>query len=1191
MQPAGRKGRDRRTVGRTCPDESCQAPLVLPATGGDVQCSACGQRFSQGRVGEMGEEVTLHNLLRNFLLTGTTSSAAKPAIAPAQRIMGLTNLQCKLLSPILTCYGMDKATGKARPLRDMKQGEMFDCAVLADRAFQIDIAHLDVEGYGRDRSGSVTYLKETLKLIQNANEDEDRLIPIHAEMDGHCLVHAVSRALVGWELFWHSLRENLKVHFKTNLQRYAVLFRDFVDASEWKDIVSECDPAFVPPEGSPLGLRNIHIFGLANVLHRPIFLLDSWQGMQSSADYSATFLPGLVDDRLCRNRDGRLNPPLCLAWSSADRNHYIPLVGVRGRPAPCLPGFIVPKPWGVPHSLLHTYVQFDDRGFCTIGGERELQQSYIRRLVASMEEVYVAQHGLPSSLVSDARRYIYRWPSVRDEMDVVAPTRNALQEARLFRCLSCQALLEFAVPDDWLSPGGKLREMARRVHGTLRSDKSYSFPHYGLVCSYDVDADCLSVDHIRSELPRCAWCQSGTVRRVSSDGSVCYRNGDRTITHSTEGKCGCGFKHYWEGREYDNLPEALPVTLEWNGRVVRELVYWFQHEANPALNSNAYAEATRLVAQHFPGEFGSEVLVQKVVNTILHQTASRNPDEYRPITLSEDGEQAEATDRQGAVCSPRRISASKLENMPPSKIILTGPKTKTLHKEELTMSETERDVQQRITQNAVVQQRKSSAERIARLQNDVASTGHQSTATMPANPPRPVLIADGSRKVRVVTADGRQSTLTLAPDTTFAQFRDSIENALGIPPELQRLRHGFPPQELLPPAQNDEGQPLPLEHGERIIVEVLGGTAGMGTTARSDPGSGREVQHRESDGVTSPVRTSRMLQPSEVAQEDSVDLELSSLQLLLTLTGQDMWSYVKKLPYLFVPGGVFYMRVKKEFGLADGQHTTLPELPGRTLVYNGNTDSLELCLEPDGHHVIGPNLDHDPMLARALESRADFDQGSLPGLIRSRSREGSPSHSTRSASPLTTSGFRLGSGGAVVRRSDQQHTIPAFHGKGHSLGHGRGTAPEARLARPQPLGSSDPAFKSVTDSQNGGMDSMMRVGPGFSTARRPTGSTGKPSHSDLAPEAIETQRRRLMEMLSSIHAAMEGVEPGSRGAAAGEATGETSRIFPHQQVHAKEETRPPWISQEMRMERDSDAEDAEEMESQDDDIAQKEGGS
>lgn len=268
----------------TCPDEECQAKLYFPAFDKSIECTSCGQRHDKASLQNV-EEVTntniaLHNLLKNVLLGNV-----KPHKGPENiKVLGLSNYVCKLLSPILTNYGMDKQTGKAKLLQNE-----FDCAVLGDRAFLIDPEHLSVMGYGCDRSGSKLYLRETLNIVQEVNDNQEYLIPIHADGDGHCLVHAVSRALVGRELFWHPLRVNLKHNFQMNLSKYKNLFQDFIDKDEWSDIINECHPDFIPPDSEPLGLRNIHIFGLANVLKRPIILIDSIEGMQSSGDYCGKY--------------------------------------------------------------------------------------------------------------------------------------------------------------------------------------------------------------------------------------------------------------------------------------------------------------------------------------------------------------------------------------------------------------------------------------------------------------------------------------------------------------------------------------------------------------------------------------------------------------------------------------------------------------------------------------------------------------------------------------------------------------------------------------------------------------------------------------------------------------------------------------------------------------------------------------
>lgn len=54
--------------------------------------------------------------------------------------------------------------------------------------------------------------------------------------------------------------------------------KDFLSEEEWPEIVNEAAPDYQPPDGQALGLRTVHIFALANVLHRPIILLDSIAG-------------------------------------------------------------------------------------------------------------------------------------------------------------------------------------------------------------------------------------------------------------------------------------------------------------------------------------------------------------------------------------------------------------------------------------------------------------------------------------------------------------------------------------------------------------------------------------------------------------------------------------------------------------------------------------------------------------------------------------------------------------------------------------------------------------------------------------------------------------------------------------------------------------------------------------------------
>ncbi|KAJ8376640.1 hypothetical protein SKAU_G00072200 [Synaphobranchus kaupii] len=1085
----GSKKKDKRILSGTCPDPKCQARLFFPAYGSvSIECTECGQRHEQRNLLKVEEvtdpDVVLHNLLRNALL-GVTGAPKKGT--ELVKVMGLSNYHCKLLSPVLTRYGMDKQTGKAKLLREMNQGEIFDCSLLGDRAFLIEQEHVCTVGYGKDRSGSLNYLHDTLEEVKKANWNKECLIPVHVDGDGHCLVHAVSRALVGRELFWHALRENLKQNFKQNLDRYKALFQDFIDAAEWEDIINECDPLFIPPEGVPLGLRNIHIFGLANVLHRPIILLDSLSGMRSSGDYSATFLPGLMPEESCKGKDGQFNKPICIAWSSSGRNHYIPLVGIKNTPLPKLSARLLPKAWGVPQELIKKYIHLEQDGSCVIGGDRSLQDKYLMRLVGAMEEIFMEKHGIHPSLVADVHQYVYRRTGVIGVQpeEVTEAAKKSVLENRLHRCLICNALSELHVPPEWLAPGGKFYNLAKTTHGQLRPDKNYSFPLNNVVCSYDPERDVLVPDYKLSTLNTCNWCHGTSVRHVRGEGSVMYLDGDRTNTRSQGGKCGCGFKHFWEGKEYENLPEAFPITLEWGGRVVRETVYWFQFETDPSLNSNVYDVAMKLVTKHFPGEFGSEILVQKVVNTILHHTAKKNPDEYNPVAI--DGAHAQrlsdVEDGQAAVGV-----------QPPTKIILTGQKAKTLHKEELTMSKAERSLQQSISEHAFVAQKKGTdrLKQEQKSQGKTSSMGSQEgPSSAPATPTKAPYSPKSStdKKIRVTTNDGRQAMLTLQADTTFSELQRSIAKEFAVPPAQQCIRYGFPPKELLPPKEGQENEPLPLQHGDRVTVEAV-----------RDPKEKEAPTPAPTAGLHS-VRSDESASASRVTSrelQENIDLEMSSLCLLATLMGEDVWSYAKKLPHLFQQGGVFYNIMKKDMGLMDGKHCTLPHLTGKTFVYNAAEERLELCVDAAGHFPVGPDV--EDLVKEALAQ--------LRTEAATRSREGSPSHGL----------LRLGSGG-VVRKKEQLHNVTAFQGKGHSLGGA-------------PSGGSPPELKPISRKHSSGVDlsasvsrqadlsdipedaakELVRMAPGFVTLK-----DGR----HLDPGMIEAQRKRLQEMVSSIQASMD----------------------------------------------------------------------
>lgn len=292
-QQSGRSGGKVTYCSATCLDQQCQHKLFFPQHEASVECPNCGQRHS---VVDLLDYKVLGSDDQRFAVEVTQLRkmySGNKKTAEQVKVKGISNFQCKLLSPLLSTYGMGK-NDQPCTLEELNVGKVFDCSKLCNRSFAIDETHLQVLGYGLDRSGSQHYLQDTLQQLRSANSGEDRLVPVHADGDGHCLVHAISRCLVGRELFWHALRSNLHAHLTSNLQRYQNLFKEFYSTEEWDGIVAEAGPDWKPPDGQTLGLCNIHVYGLANVLRRPIILLDSLMGMQSSGDYSAIFLPTML---------------------------------------------------------------------------------------------------------------------------------------------------------------------------------------------------------------------------------------------------------------------------------------------------------------------------------------------------------------------------------------------------------------------------------------------------------------------------------------------------------------------------------------------------------------------------------------------------------------------------------------------------------------------------------------------------------------------------------------------------------------------------------------------------------------------------------------------------------------------------------------------------------------------------------
>lgn len=274
----------------TCPDPACHRVLYFPAYEHVIECPNCGQRHGRSDLLNVKDMKSMGEGDRQRLMSTLAfdKQTEMPRKAEMVKVKGISHYQCKLLSHLLTTHGMDKHS-QPRLLKDLGTSDTFDCSKLSRYGFAIEEAYLSQPGYGRDASGT-KYLSSTLSLLVDDGGGDEVLVPLHADGDGHCLVHAVSRCLVGRELFWHSLRSQLQTHLRDHLSQYQAIFKEFIEEEEWSEIIDEAGPDYRPQDGQGLGLRNIHIFGLANVLHRPIILLDNLEGTVISLVHILCFL-------------------------------------------------------------------------------------------------------------------------------------------------------------------------------------------------------------------------------------------------------------------------------------------------------------------------------------------------------------------------------------------------------------------------------------------------------------------------------------------------------------------------------------------------------------------------------------------------------------------------------------------------------------------------------------------------------------------------------------------------------------------------------------------------------------------------------------------------------------------------------------------------------------------------------------
>ena len=175
------------------------------------------------------------------------------------------------------------------------------------------------------------YLKPVLGRLLGAG---CAMAPVKVDGDGNCLVHAISRALGGNELFYAVLRQKM---FRELCDHKAFYRRAMGGA--W---VEDGEEGFegelrrsMPTSRAVSWLSPLHIFALSNVLRRPIVLFDgSTEAAPGGRNSCGIYVPSRHSPEQCRlaYSTNELPSPIAIAWSSRSLNHYVCLSCVMPTP-------------------------------------------------------------------------------------------------------------------------------------------------------------------------------------------------------------------------------------------------------------------------------------------------------------------------------------------------------------------------------------------------------------------------------------------------------------------------------------------------------------------------------------------------------------------------------------------------------------------------------------------------------------------------------------------------------------------------------------------------------------------------------------------------------------------------------------------------------------------------------------------
>ena len=175
--------------------------------------------------------------------------------------------------------------------------------------FYVTKEDTDSKAYETD-SHAIERLRERLGNIEACNGPKFQ--PLYCTPDGNCLPYAISRSLVGSEILYSAIRQQIVLEMSNNSEYYSQFCFGSIDLlKEW----------IAAAQKNEEYMEEIHTQALSNILKRPI----AWFDEASNKLKNKLFLPTRFKRSDCLFQDTKQMPSIiAIGWGAP--NHFISLV-------------------------------------------------------------------------------------------------------------------------------------------------------------------------------------------------------------------------------------------------------------------------------------------------------------------------------------------------------------------------------------------------------------------------------------------------------------------------------------------------------------------------------------------------------------------------------------------------------------------------------------------------------------------------------------------------------------------------------------------------------------------------------------------------------------------------------------------------------------------------------------------------